>query len=512
MGSVDIDVMRRVVDAYQQPDQTSRNNAIDRVLSDSDSAAVVKVWLENHPGNVSQSPMLKDLKNRVMTIGSPSPVGTLSGFFGRATNIATTPDLLDDLAIESRILSGRFHELNEYFNNRPEELIKNIGLIQTHFKLKTLNFKNHMGLLLDKLPTKDLITVIKENGITEESLIELSKPQMLRLSAILAKPELSNDRQRLESKLPPFAKILQEPKDLAAGIQKIRGLDGLTNEEKDEALAHYIEHHKISLNDIRLPGDEFLRLAPHLRYLDLRDFANISLAQKLLQKCSNLNILFVNNHTILEGVTALPLCEKLNCGGCTGLTVLPALPLCEDLNCWGCTGLTVLPALPLCQKLNCGDCTGLRALPALPLCRELTCWDCTGLTALPALPLCEKLTCGGCTGLRALPALPLCEDLNCWGCIGLTVLPALPLCEKLYCGGCTGLTVLPALPLCRELTCGGCTGLTALPALPLCEDLNCWGCIGLRALPALPLCQTLYCGVHRPEGLAGAACLPGAEL
>ena len=307
-------------------------------------------------------------------------------------------------------------------------------------------------------------------------------------------------------------------------------LHQLNQDEKAAAMAHYIELNRIPLKKIRehLTEEEILRLAPHMRYVDLRGFEDTVLANTFLKNCSNLNRLFFDNGQVIEGITELPFCQKLDCSKSKNLAHLPKLPLCEELDCYQCTGLTHLPELPLCRRLDCSKCTNLIQLPELPLCemlscgrtpipqlpklprcQELYCRDCPRLTQLPELPLCKILYCYRCPlkqlprlllcqtlscwqcPLDHLPPLPLCQELDCSECLHLTQLPELPLCEILDCDRCP-LNYLPVLPLCKKLSCSGCP-IAQLPALPLCQEVDCCNCTNLIQLPALPLCRKLEC-------------------
>jgi hypothetical protein len=71
----------------------------------------------------------------------------------------------------------------------------------------------------------------------------------------------------------------------------------------------------------------------------------------------------------------------------------------------------------------------LESLPDLPVCNYLDCKGCTSLTSLPDLPVCATLVCEGCISLAYLPDLPVCTYLYCSGCVNLTHISVQDRCE-----------------------------------------------------------------------------------
>lgn len=355
--------------------------------------------------------------------------------------------------------------------------------------------------LLDHGESDAISAFLKRNRAIDVS--SLSPTQMLRLGEILAAAPYQLNRS-----LPPllleFIRILQ-----AKEMASLKNLPGLTDEEQSAALAFYINHNQVPLNNLRLNFKaEFLRLAPYLRYVNLNGF-DLHLGQEILKNCPHLVDLQIDQGEMLEGIQTLPHCKYCDCRNSTHLTSLPELPSCKILICFCCNSLTALPALPQCEELNCDWCSRLSALPALPHCKKLTCVGTEKLTSLPALPLCEWLTCWGSKLLGRISELPLCKSVNCCNCPELLALPSLPLCQELNCTDCRKLAAISQLPLCKELNCTGCSKLTALPELPHCEELKSSGCSLLTALPALPHCEKLDC--NNCPALRTVASLPQCE-
>lgn len=441
--------MNPIIQCYRNRDEIALGNH----LANQEERRIVALWIQSHPAEVHESPMLADLRQRI-TPGAPVPFTPAARF------------------IEEKILAGQTEELLKCL---PGELSKQIHLIKTHFELKTLILsKEWLPLLLDHVSTKDIRDILKPGSLPDVS--SLSTSQTLRLRVIL------NEGKKIPSQ-----------QKASADIEKIKKNEGLTRQERLISIALYIETHRLSLTFLRpvIQDEEFLELATYLRYVDLTDFENIELGQQILKKCSNLNELELNNDRFLEGITALPLCQSLICNNFTALTALPSLPLCEYLKCFQCPTLKVLPELPHVQKLYLHDCRTLEALPQLPLCAELTSVNSIALTSLPELPLCVDLDCKNCNVLAAIPALPLCTKIKCKNLPALTALPELPLCAKLDVEGCSALAALPLLSKCIKLDCRGCSSLSILPPLPVCEALYCAGC-PLRELPEIPSTANVY--------------------
>ena len=92
------------------------------------------------------------------------------------------------------------------------------------------------------------------------------------------------------------------------------GIDSSSKELYYSAIAHLINKEKISLNDLVkqkvLIEDELLLLAPHLRYVDLTDFANTSVAVELIKNCLNLNSLSINESYTEKAIPPIPNCRE----------------------------------------------------------------------------------------------------------------------------------------------------------------------------------------------------------
>lgn len=336
-------------------------------------------------------------------------------------------------------------------------------------------------LFLDQATTQEIIDFLKTGPLIDVST--LTRPQLLRLGAILTLPDTPQDMVNL---MPPFVK------DFMSILRKWAYKQLSDEEEKNIYLAHVIEKNENSIKTLStfLKEEELLRLAPYMHYVDLCNFPDIELGRRFLQRCTNVNHLLFNDGRLIEGLQELP-CQILDCSNSINLTALPALPRCQDLKCIK-TELTSLPALPLCRKLYCNESPSIATIGALPLCQDLQCYNCPSLTALPELPCCEKINCTHCDLLESIRALPLCKELDMSNCKSLTALPPLPACQKLTACACTNLTALPALPMGKEINVSG-SGLRNLSALPLCKTLDCCSCRHLTALPALPECEVLDC-------------------
>ncbi len=445
--------IKTYLDIYKTHNDETITREVDILLSDEDTYKVIQTWLNSHRNVAHISPMISKLQNRIRAPSSEA--SEITFIFFSALNI------------ENKILNQNIDELIDFFNKSPKELLRNIDLLKMHIELKTLSendIRKLLPVLLDHASTQNIGDILSISPPVGDIPQALTKQQLIRLTAALP-----NNQDK--TTLPPFAIVLVEllqkkEEHLQTAIDKINAVEGLNEEEKNSLMAHYIERHEIPLKDLKgiLSDEKLLKLAPYLRYVNLKDF-DVELGKNILKECKYLNYLRVADASFLGGLIKLPFCQELVCSLCTNLTSLPQLPLCKKLICEGCTRLTSLPEFPLCEGLFCDGCTHLTSLPELPLCKELWCFGCTNLTSLPQLPLCEKLYCFGCTNLTSLPELPLCEKLDCYGCTNLTSLPELPLCERLKCPNCTRLAVLPPLPRCEYLRCYGCP-LIELPELP----------------------------------------------
>lgn len=433
--SASVEVLRRAIE--------NNRNGIDAgtLIAGVGDRRMIDLWMQSHPDMVAESPALTNLRNRVTP-------GAQAQF---------TPT---QLFIEEKILSGQSEELLRYFIEFPGELPKQIALIMAHFELNTLSMsKEWLSLLLEHASADDIIAIFKATGASLPNISSLSKCQMFRLCAILNNmPEVEDSTFRA------YQTLIKKESNVKAAISFC--LNEISGEEKYASLANYIERHQIALKEIKneMSETEFLRLAPHIRYVDLNSFEPVELGQRFLKQCKNLNILKLDSGAMLNGIEELPLCQKLKCDSTT-LTSLPALPLCKELSCICCSSLSALPSLPHCQKLQCNGCVVLTSLPPLPLCQNLDCFCCIALTSLSELPVCKEIIGHACLVLTALPPLPLCEKLQCNGCVVLTTLPPLPLCRELNCSMCGALSTLPPLPSCQQLDCNGCP-LNELPEMP----------------------------------------------
>jgi hypothetical protein len=246
----------------------------------------------------------------------------------------------------------------------------------------------------------------------EENLKKMSNVDLFQLMTLLAKikkypniPELTWNIHKFDNRTTQFRQII-DSHNSGTAIKEIKNLPHLTIKEKSIALAFYMECREVKIKDVKklLTTQEWVMLAPHLRYVDLEGVEDVSFIEQLLKNCSNCEHLICNNPKLKE-LPELPVCKKLFCQGCDALTALPSLPLCEVLSCKKCANLTTLPALPLCRYLNCSKCPMLSRVPALPLCRDIFCKHCINLTELPALPVCNRIYCEDCTNL-VLPEMP----------------------------------------------------------------------------------------------------------
>lgn len=452
--------MHNVIKSYQIPNDSDRNRAISGILSNETDRKAVELWLKQHPVQAAESRVLSDLRNRV-ALAAPSVWNQMKRVFQWPFH---------PTGIESKILAGQGDAVLKQFQKDPEELLKQIDLIKTHIELGSLELNSAwLALLLDHADIEVIQDVIKTSKIPD--LSSLTRIQSLRLNYLFPRIRERSDPD----------------------IQSIQKRVDLSEQERDAAIAFFIERKQIPLKEVAqvLTREELLRLAPYLRYVDLRDFADTKLGQTFLaQNYTKLNELMISNGALLEGITSLPHCLSLVCHHAT-IETLPALPLCRFLHCSSCQKLTALPALNFCRRLICDDCS-LSSLPPLPLCLNLNCSH-TSLRELPELPLCESLNCSHSRSLQELPALPQCTDLKCDHLFFLDALPALPLCKTLNCEGCTALKALPELPQCEDINCSVCDSLRALPAkLPLCKNLN-FESTQIAVIPSLPKCETLNC-------------------
>jgi HECT-domain (ubiquitin-transferase) len=359
--------------------------------------------------------------------------------------------------------------------------------------------------LLDQLPKKELakaLTTKNSDGLTILRSLNykgLSKSQLFHFIFLVSKAQRSFAKAIGSSwtlNLPPIAndyyQTLQTPPDDIDIIKTIT-LSLKAAGDRNIALAHYINYHRIPIEALRsqVPDKEWMRIAPHLQYVNLSNVKDTQFINKLLENCPNIRQLDISSTKVKE-LPPLPKCEKLDCSGCTSLQHLPPLPNCRKLNCSGCTSLLQVSDLTNCQMLECSKCTSLPQLPPLPNCQMLECSKCTSLPQLPPLPNCEYLTCKGCTSLLQVSELSKCQKFYCSGCTSLPQVPDLPNCRSLSCTGCTSLQRILQLPNCENLTCKGCTSLQELPPLPNCQRLNCEGCINLQGLPELSWNARVY--------------------
>lgn len=367
------------------------------------------------------------------------------------------------------------------------------GLIRHHDKpLATL-----LPLIVGKMSPDHLMTLTTSSNLYQDyggmplsdaMYGSLSKMECLRLFSYRHVNSIDENKvDAAHEYLSAYIRGTKNEDDIGVVLQFIRGMEGLTDVEKDAAIAYQIEARQIKLSEVinLFDVNEFLRLAPHLQYADFRDFKNVGLANKFIKSCSNLVHLKLNDGKILDGVRRLPNCQNLNCRGSINLKSLPELPNCISLKCSDCYLLKRLPVLNLCEALDCGNCYSLKMLPELPNCIKLNCDSCRLLHNLPDLPRCKTLICPRCN-FTELPNHPYKLMLNCTSCSKLVRLPERLNCYSLYCDHCLFDELPSNMSGCRKLSCKNCRSLRKLPDLLKCYKLNCDGCHELRHIPDLP--------------------------
>lgn len=311
-----------------------------------------------------------------------------------------------------------------------------------------------LPFLLDVLSTKDLRSVLYKNNsnwqsfsknysINEDIINSLSKSQCLRFTALVtsvAIDVLAHERSPIFNLtvkelmrewykiLPPFAVSYSElliPNNIKSKYDRIifiPKIEGLTDEESYDALAHLIELKKANLKSVFIlepnPGLILLKLAPHLRYLDLTEFNDIDLANRILKSCSKLNHLRISDGNVLKDIESLPELQIFNCSDCENLTELSVkMPKLKTLYSFSNSSLIAIRSeMPLIEEIKTYDCPHLVSLPsAMPLLIDLDCSDCAELTTLPAaLPRCQRLDYSLCP-ITEVPQVPfdavvICEN------------------------------------------------------------------------------------------------------
>ncbi len=465
--------VREYIDYYKVDNMTE----INRLLQDQSKVALIGIWLADHPKETTQSPLLSGLKKRI----TPSNESSFSRF---ATFFQSFIRTSDSITTENIITQGNFTSLIPYFERYPERFFFYFNLIKTYIELNVIEGEQLLVILpflLNHACKEDIQNILKLIPSPIQNFETFTKGQILRLTTL----HTINTNFSYEKE---FKKILESKKDLKTVLSEIDSLADLSDKEKNEAVALYIEHHKIPLNQFS-DEERLLKIAPNLRFLDFKNFNNVDLAKNIIKDCPYINTLKIDNKDLLEGIRELPYCQEFDCSE-SQATSLPDLPECKKVFCCNCEYLKSLPDLPLCRVLDISGST-IQSLPNLPNCQELNISR-SLVESLPDLPFCQKLNVSS-TKIISLPDLPFCEILLCKKCWKLKALPKLPLCKEVYCEDCIDLAIITYLPLCEKIDCNKCNNLTSLPELPFCKVLDMTGTFFLKNIPLLSKCEKVIC-------------------
>ncbi len=158
--------------------------------------------------------------------------------------------------------------------------------------------------------------------------------------------------------------IIKSRSNCYSVMHALNKIKGLSTTEKWEALGHYISIHQVKLKDLDPTDQEWILLAPFLRYVNLNE-ADGQLIEKAFHLCTNIHHLTIESNEF---------------------TTLPPLPYCQTLHGRKCGNLREVGALPSCKHIYFNDCPNLQLLPALPNCRYFMTDNCPTLTQLPEFP------------------------------------------------------------------------------------------------------------------------------
>lgn len=239
-------------------------------------------------------------------------------------------------------------------------------------------------------------------------------------------------------------------------------------------MAQWIELNQIPLRELDLTNEEFLGIAPLLKYVDLKEYQfPISTDESIrqlkkdegIQQLTDEEIRQFKDEFIQQFISRFKKAEILNIECNEIISTIPLLPNLTDLNCSECRHLTVLPNnLNNLQELTCIDCKLLTAIPiGLTSLNWLQCHNCIALDSLPNdLNNLIALSCSYCSNLRTLPEnLNNCKIISCVNCTHLSSIPSkLNSLEILWCSKCPELRTLPKdLKSLKELKCDECPNL-----------------------------------------------------
>lgn len=103
-------------------------------------------------------------------------------------------------------------------------------------------------------------------------------------------------------------------------------------------IAQVINRDSIAIKDLNLTKQQLKEMGPYLTYLDSQDAFDSWDGEEIesfLSTCSHLKILRINSPKI-KHLPALPVCEVVDCSGCSQLEHLGGLPKCELFVCADC--------------------------------------------------------------------------------------------------------------------------------------------------------------------------------
>lgn len=146
----ELDIIRNIVQSYQTPNGPARDESIKEALSTPQVKEIAVAWLDAHQSEVDSSPILKDLKTRVIKPEEVNSPHVGSSFISTAVAYASTAykklsGSREASDIENGIVSGNLNI--SYLINNPKELIKYADLLKTHLSIGTLGYSTFLIIL-----------------------------------------------------------------------------------------------------------------------------------------------------------------------------------------------------------------------------------------------------------------------------------------------------------------------------------------------------------------------------
>lgn len=537
-----------VIHAYQIPDEQGKQQAITRLLESDQSKAIVE-WLKLNPLAVDASPMLRDLKKRLVEAVPSAPAPAQSSFFHKAaTQISglyrSFASRLEGSRnyVEDAILSGRFSELSSDLAENPDELLSQADLIKLHLSLGSLSFEE-LAPILEKAADQ-----LKEKAMPSSPYAPAAEPHERPSLFRVFQDEIYQSLMPFDDKIDRYIGVFE-----ALFEQDKASLKPVSIDQKESAVKQFISlvpahvlldfiyakdshgnsalHNEKTLHQLlpvmleKLPIDqlqEILKLNNPEGQTPLQFVNQQTLSSLSRQQCLRFAAITASFENLPEGFTEmLPSYAQIYLdmlkntpdtrSAIRAVSNIEALSetekraaistLIEKKKCaLSTTGLSADQLIDLAPYLHFLDVRGLdvnvanKLIKNCPDLQTLYIDDGRMLDGVKELGQCQHFTSDKSKNLTHLPELPQCRIFSSVNCTDLTSIPELPQCQDFNSIGCLKLRKLPKeLPQCKKFVSALCEELKQLPALPRCLTLYCNSCPNLKALPPkLQKCQRLY--------------------